>query len=88
MKQAWRFIKWFASTCGWFEALMFTSAFTLTAGLAAGEGIARNIFWGIALGVNAIAMLVFLWWGMKRIWSDFKKHDEQVFDILRQDDIK
>ena len=52
MKQAWRFIKWFVSKCGWFEALMFTTAFTLSAGLAAGEGTVRNVFWGIAIGAN------------------------------------
>ena len=88
MKQAWRFIKWFVSKCGWFEALMFTTAFTLSAGLAAGEGTIRNVFWGIAIGANAGAMLVFLWWGAKNIWADFKKHDEKVFDILKKEDIK
>ena len=88
MKQAWRFIKWFVSKCGWFEALMFTTAFTLSAGLAAGEGTVRNVFWGIALGANSCAMLVFLWWGAKNIWADFKKHDEKVFDILKKEDIK
>jgi hypothetical protein len=88
MKQAWRIIKWFVSKCGWFEALMFTTAFTLSAGLAAGEGTVRNVFWGIALGANSGAMLVFLWWGAKNIWADFKKHDEKVFDILKKEDIK
>ena len=33
-------------------------------------------------------MLMFLWWGAKNTWSNFKKHDEQVFDILKQKDIK
>jgi hypothetical protein len=32
--------------------------------------------------------LMFLWWGAKNTWADFKKHDEQVFDILKKDDIK
>ena len=88
MKRTWRFIQWFVKSCGWFEALLFTSAFTLSAGLTAGEGTTRNVFWGIALGVNAIAMLMFLWWGAKKIWSDFRQHEEQVFDILKKDDIK
>ena len=88
MKRTWRFIKWFVSNCGWFEVLLFTSAFTLSAGFTAGEGTTLNIFWGITLGVNAIAMLVFLWWGMKRIWTDFKKHDEEMFNILKEKDIK
>jgi hypothetical protein len=89
MSKAWRFVKWFISKCGWFEALMFTSAFCLSAGFAAGEGtIARDIFWGIAVGVNILAVLVFLWWGARNIWADFKKHDEKVFDILKQKDLK
>jgi succinate dehydrogenase hydrophobic anchor subunit len=89
MNRAWRFVKWFASKCGWFEAVMFTSAFCLSAGFAVGEGtIARDIFWGIAVGVNILAVLVFLWWGARNIWQDFVKHDEKCFDILKQKDIK
>lgn len=88
MKRIWRFIKWFVGKCGWFEALMFTTAFTLTAGFTAGEGTTRNVFWGIALGANAGAILMFMYWGIKNIWADFKKHDEQVFNILKQDEIK
>lgn len=88
MNRSWRFIKWFASKCGWFEFVMFTTSFCFFAGFTAGEGTARDIFWGTALGINAIAILVFLWWGAKRIWADFKKHDEQVFDILKKDNIK
>lgn len=88
MKRAIRFLKWFVSKCGWFEVLIFISAFTITAGFAAGEGMVRNVFWGIALGANACAVLAFLWWGIKNVWADFKKYDEQVFDILKKDDIK
>lgn len=83
MKRAWRFVKWILNKCGWFEVLLFTSAFCLAAGLTAGEGNARNIFWGIAAGVNVLAMLVFMWWGARSIWRDFVKHDEKVFDILK-----
>lgn len=85
MKRTWRFIKWFVSKCGWFEVLLFATAFTFSAGLAAGEGPIRNWFWGFAIGANIGAMLMFLWWGVKRIWSDFKEHDEQVFEILKKD---
>ena len=88
MKQSWRFIKWFFNRCSWFEALIFTTAFTLSAGMAAGEGLARNIFWSVALGVNGFAILVFIWWGTVRLWNDFKKDDEQVFNILKKDDFK
>jgi hypothetical protein len=88
MKRLGRFIKWFVGKCSWFEALMFTTAFTFSAGLAAGEGPIRSWFWGFAIGANAGALLMFLWWGAKNIWADFKKHDEQVFDILKKDDIK
>jgi hypothetical protein len=88
MKQAWRFIKWFASKCGWFEALLFTSSFTLVGGLTAGEGTTRNIFWGIAVCLNVLAALIFVAWGVRNMWRDFKKHDEQVFNILKKDDIK
>jgi hypothetical protein len=87
MKRTWRFIKWFFSKCGWFEALMFITSFTLAAGLAAGEGTARNVYWGIAIGANALAMLKFMWWGAKNIWQDFKKHDEEVFEILKKEKI-
>lgn len=89
MKRAWRFVKWFFSKCGWFEALTFTTTFSLGAGFAAGEGtMSRNIFWGIALGVNAFAILLFMWWGAKNIWKDFIKHDEEIFDILKKEDLK
>jgi hypothetical protein len=87
MKRLGRFIKWFVGKCGWFEVLMFSTAFTFSAGLAAGEGPTRNVFWGFAIGANAGALLVFVWWGAKNIWADFKKHDEKVFNILK-DDIK
>jgi hypothetical protein len=88
MKRAWRFVKWFVSKCGWFEALLFTSAFCLTAGSTAGEGTARNIYWGIAVCVNVLAALIFVAWGVRNMWADFKKHDEKVFDILKQKDLK
>jgi len=88
MKKFGRFIKWFISKCGWFEVLLFTTAFTLSAGFTAGEGTTRNIFWSIALGANAVAIIMFLWWGARNIWKDFVKHDEQVFDILKKDNIK
>lgn len=88
MKRALRFVKWFISKCGWFEGLMFTTAFTLSAGLAAGEGISRNIFWSIALGVNAVAILMFMIWGLKSLWKDFVKQEEQIFDILKDKDLK
>jgi hypothetical protein len=88
MKRAWRFIKWFVSKCGWFEVLVFTSAFCLTAGLTAGEGTARNIYWGIAVCVNVLAALIFVAWGVRNMWADFKKHDDKVFDTLKQKDIK
>ena len=88
MKRAWRFIKWFTSKCGWFEVLLFTSTFCLIGGLTSGEGSVRNIFWGIAAFLNVLAALVFVAWGVRNMWRDFKKHDEQVFDILREKDLK
>jgi len=89
MKRTWRFIKWFFSKCGWFEALMFTTSFTLAAGFTAGEGTtSRIVFWSIALGVNLLAILTFMWWGAKNMWREFKKDDEKVFDILKQEKIK
>jgi hypothetical protein len=88
MNRAWRFVKWFVSKCGWFEILLFTSAFTLTAGLTAGEGTARNIYWGIAVCLNVLAALIFVAWGVRNMWREFIKHDEKCFDILKQKDIK
>ena len=88
MKRTWRFLKWFVGKCGWYELVLFTTSFCFFAGLTAGEGPTRNTFWTIAVGAVAGAMLMFLWWGAKNIWADFKKHDEQVFDILKKDDIK
>ena len=88
MNRAWRFVKWFASKCGWFEVLLFTSAFTLTGGLTAGPGTTRNIFWGIAVCLNVLAALIFVAWGVRNMWREFIKHDEKCFDILKQKDIK
>jgi hypothetical protein len=87
MKRIWRFVKWFVSKCGWFEAVMFITSFSLAAGLTAGEGPTRNVFWGIAIAVNALAMLAFMAWGARNIWRDFVKHDERVFDILKKEKI-
>jgi hypothetical protein len=87
MKRSWRFIKWFIGKCGWFEAVMFITSFSLAAGLAAGEGTIRDIFWSIAVGVNVLAMLSFMAWGARNIWRDFVKHDEKVFDILKKEKI-
>jgi len=88
MKQAWRFIKWFASKCGWFELVLFTTSFCFFAGFTAGEGPTRDTFWTIAIGAVVGAMLMFLWWGAKNTWADFKKHDAKVFDILKNDNLK
>jgi hypothetical protein len=88
MKRVWRFSKWFASKCTWFDALLFTSAFTLVGGLTAGEGSTRNIFWGIAVCLNVLAALIFVAWGVRNMWREFVKHDEKCFDILKQKDIK
>ncbi len=88
MARTLRFIKWFVSKCGWFEAVLFTTSFSLTAGFTAGEGITRTIFWGIAIGVTILAMLTFMAWGIRNMWRDFIKHDEKCFDILKQKDIK
>lgn len=88
MKRLGRFIKWFVGKCGWPELVLFTTSFCFFAGLTAGEGPARDTFWTIAIAAVVGAMLMFLWWGAKNVWADFKKHDEQVFDILKKDDIK
>jgi hypothetical protein len=88
MKRSWRFAKWFVSKCGWFEALLFISSFTLVGGFTAGEGTTRNIFWGIAVCLNVLAALIFVAWGVRNMWRDFIKHDEKCFDILKQKDIK
>jgi hypothetical protein len=88
MNRTWRFVKWFVSKCGWFEGVLFITSFSLAAGLTAGEGPTRNVFWGIAIAVNALAMLAFIAQGARNIWQDFKKHDEKVFDILKEKDIK
>jgi hypothetical protein len=88
MKRTWRFIKWFFSKCGWFELVVFTTSFTLSAGIAVGEGTARTIFWSIAIGANFLFMIGFMIPGIKSIWQDFKKHDEKMFEILKDKDIK
>lgn len=88
MKRAWRFVKWFVSKSTWTDFVISTTAFTLAAGFTAGEGSARVVFWSIAIIVNVIFMIGFMTKGFVRLWRDFKKHDEQVFDILKQEKIK
>jgi hypothetical protein len=87
MAKAWRFIKWYLGKTTWFELGLFAAWGSLVIGLA-NEGPVRNTAWTIAILIAGIAMLKFLWWGCKEIWADFKRHDEQVFDILKKDDIK
>ena len=70
---------------------MFTISGCMIGGVVAdlnGRGDIRNVFWTIVVAVILIAMLRFMWWGVKNFWNEFKKHDEQVLDILKQKDIK
>ena len=91
MQRAWRFVKWAFAKWGWWETFIFTISFCMGAGIVAdlnGRGDIRMVFWSIACGVVSLAMLRFMWWGVKNFWNEFKKHDEQVFNILKQKDIK
>ncbi len=88
MKRAWRFIKWFASERTWFDFLLFTTFFSLSFGFFTGEGPRRDIAWGIAIGINILFAISFMIKSAKGMWQDFKKHDEKVFDILKQEKIK
>ena len=88
MKRAWRFTKWFIGKSTWTDFVIFTTGFTLAAGFSAGEGTARILFWSIAAIVNTLFVIGFMTKGLIRMWQDFKKHDEQVFDILKQEKIK
>jgi hypothetical protein len=88
MKRAWRFIKWFISKSTWTDFVIFTTGFTLAAGFTAGEGTVRIVFWTIALGVNILFIVGFMTKGFIRLWQDFKKHDEKIFNILKQEKIK
>ena len=88
MKRAWRFIKWFIAKSTWFDFVIFTTAFTLAAGFSAGEGTARNVFWIIAFSINVLFIAGFMAKGVINLWRDFKKHDEKVFEILKQEKIK
>lgn len=88
MKRTWRFIKWLISKATWFDAVIFTTAFTLVAGLTAGESTARIVFWSTAAIINILFIIGFMTKGMMRVWRDFKKDDEKVFEILKQEKIK
>ena len=91
MKRAWRFVKWAFAKWGWWETFMFTISFCMAGGIVAdlnGRGDIRNVFWSITVCIVSIAMLRFMWRGAKNMWREFTKHDEQVFDILKQKDIK
>ena len=88
MKRALRFFKWIFSTMTLIDVVIFTTAFTLAAGFGAGEGTTRVVFWSIALGINSVFIIGFMTKGIIRVWRDFKKHDEKVFDILKEKDIK
>lgn len=88
MKRAWRFIKWLIVKATWIDFVIFTTAFTMAAGFSAGEGTARIVFWTIAVAVNVVFIVAFMTKGVIRVWQDFKKHDEKVFDILKDKGIK
>jgi hypothetical protein len=57
-------------------------------GVVANDGMAKDAALVLALTIAAGAILKFLWWGIREVWADFKKHDEQVFEILKKDEIK
>lgn len=88
MKRAWRFIKWFASKCTWFDLALFGAAFTFSSGLTAGPGADRDMFWIASLCFVVGALIVFLYNGIKTMWKSFIEEDEKIFDILKQKDIK
>ncbi|CAB4133666.1 hypothetical protein UFOVP257_388 [uncultured Caudovirales phage] len=88
MKRILRFIKWFINKSTWYDFVLFITCFTVAFGFGAGESTARNISWGIAVAVNIIFMIGFMIKGLIHMWRDFKKYDEKVFDILKQEKIK
>ena len=91
MKRVWRFIKWSVKSFGWFEAYMcsicFFTAGAGTAGLL-GDNRLRNLFFMLAVGVVVVAIVILFCRGIARAWQQFVKDDEQVFEILKQDQIK
>lgn len=88
MSKAWRFVKWYVAKTSWSEYVMFIAWGAFVFGIAAKEGVAKDAALILALTIAAGAILKFLWWGVREVWSDFKKHDNQVFEILKKDDIK
>lgn len=83
MKQAWRFVKWCIGGIGWFEAFLTATCIALLTGIIAGDGMTRNIAWGFAVGLNVLAMFVFIGMGVRYQWGRFKEDDERVFNILK-----
>jgi len=88
MKRAWRFVKWYVAKTSWSEYVMYIGWAALIFGVVAKDGVAKDAALVLALTIAAGAILKFLWWGVKEVWTDFKKHDNQVFEILKKDDIK
>lgn len=91
MKKLWRYIKWSFAGFGWFEAYMSSICFFMAAAGVAGllgDVRLRNLFFVLTLGIVAVAIAMVICRGFVYSWRQFVKHDEQVFDILKQKDIK
>ena len=91
MKRFGRFIKWCFTSMGWFEWVMLSISFCLGAGLTAhlqGNTELKNFWFGCLLIVVGIAMIGFMIQGVRAIWERFVEHDEKVFNILKEKDLK
>lgn len=91
MKRTWRFLKWCFTGMGIFEWYMLAISFCLGAGLTAlvqGNTELKNFWFGCLTIVTGLAMLTFMWSGVVSAWRRFKEHDERLFNILKDKDIK
>ena len=91
MKRAWRFVKWCFASMGWPEWFLLSGSFCLGAGLAAtaqGDEEQKKFWFGMLAIIAVVVILTFMAQGIVAAWNRFKEHDEQVFNILKDKDVK
>ena len=89
MIRAWNFTKWLFRQFGLFEYSWFLAAFLMGHGIVYGPGDHRTLMFNIAGGIFIFWFAKWTLWDMSKIvWERFEREEGEVFDILKDKNIK
>ena len=89
MIRAWNFTKWIFRQFGLLDYVWFAAAFFIGAGIATDSVDQRTLMFKIA---GVLFLLWFAKWALwdmsKTVWARFEREEGEVFDILKDKNIK